>query len=196
MREGAMMIPPSMSEGPDAEGWLPAARRVASPNFDERPAGEAISLVVIHAISLPPGVFGGQFIEHLFLNELDVDAHPYFASLRDLKVSAHFLIARDGTLIQFVSCLSRAWHAGVSTWNGRLRCNDFSIGIELEGDDGHAFEEAQYASLMLLIAALQQRYPIESIVGHADVAPGRKTDPGPMFDWGRLSGISVPTVDR
>lgn len=196
MREDDSMRVSSMSAVIDAEGWLPAARRVESPNFDQRPVGEAIALVVIHAISLPPAVFGGRFVEQLFLNTLDVDAHPYFATLRDLKVSAHFFIARDGALIQFVSCHSRAWHAGISTWNGRSRCNDFSIGIELEGDDEHAFEEAQYASLMSLIEALQQRYPIQSIVGHADVAPGRKTDPGPMFDWGRLSGIFVPIVDR
>lgn len=170
----------------DADGWVSSAQRLESPNFDARPPGESISLLIIHAISLPPGEFGGDSIERLFLNSLDNEAHPYFATLRDLHVSAHFLIRRDGALVQFVSCLDRAWHAGVSLWQGRSRCNDFSIGIELEGCDDQAFEEAQYHRLSALVAALSRRYPIKAAVGHADVAPGRKTDPGPCFEWHRL----------
>lgn len=169
----------------DAGGWATTARRVESPNFDERPAGERISLAVVHAISLPPGVFDGDSVERLFLNLLDSEAHPYFASLRGLRVSAHFFIRRDGELIQFVSCLDRAWHAGVSNWRGRERCNDFSIGIELEGCDECCFADPQYDCLRQLLAALQQAYAIDDVVGHADIAPGRKTDPGPCFEWHR-----------
>ncbi len=177
----------------DADGWFSDAIRVDSPNHDARPVGESVSLVVIHAISLPPGQFGGNAVGQLFTNCLDAAAHPYFATIQGLRVSAHFFIRRDGELIQFVSTDRRAWHAGVSCWRGRQRCNDFSIGIELEGDHGdhggagHAYEEAQYCQLVALIHALRQRYPIGAIVGHCDVAAGRKSDPGPRFDWLRLS---------
>jgi AmpD protein len=169
----------------DAAGWLSGVRRVASPNCDRRPAGAKISLLVIHNISLPPGEFGGAFIEHLFTNTLDCDAHPYFDRLRGLKVSAHFLIRRDGSVIQFVPCGLRAWHAGVSEWRGRSRCNDFSLGIELEGADDAPFTDAQYASLARLTRRLRRRYPLTDITGHSDIAPARKTDPGPSFDWPR-----------
>jgi len=165
------------------DGLLEGARFVASPNRDARPEGVTIELVVIHNISLPPGEFGGPGIEDLFLNRLDPAAHPYFAGVAHLRVSAHFLIRRDGGLTQFVPCTERAWHAGVSQWRGRERCNDFSIGIELEGADEIPFEDAQYASLARLITALKGRYPIVAIAGHSDIAPGRKTDPGPLFDW-------------
>jgi len=168
------------------EGWADAARRVASPNFDERPAGGAISLVVVHAISLPPGQFGGDAIERLFTNTLAADAHPYFAAIAGVRVSAHFLIRRDGEVLQFVSCLARAWHAGVSSWQGVERCNDFSIGVELEGCDDLPFSDAQYAALVDLIASLRATCPIKAVVGHSDIAPGRKTDPGPHFFWQRL----------
>ncbi len=168
------------------DGWLPAARRLPSPNCDERPADAAISLVVVHAISLPPGEFGGPGILELFANRLDPAAHPYYRQIEGLRVSAHFLIRRDGELIQFVPCRQRAWHAGVSSWRGRTACNDFSIGIELEGSDDVAFEDAQYERLGSLLAELRQRYPIEAVTGHSDIAPGRKTDPGPHFQWHRV----------
>ncbi len=147
-----------------------------------------IDLLVIHAISLPPGCFGGPGIEELFTNRLDPAAHPYYREIAALRVSSHFLIRRDGGLTQFVACGRRAWHAGVSAWKGRERCNDFSIGIELEGTDDQPFEEAQYARLTALTRALQGRYPLTDIVGHADIAPGRKTDPGQCFDWARYRG--------
>ena len=169
------------------DGWLSPVRRIDSPNFDERPAGEVVSLVVIHAISLPPAQFGSDDIVHLFTNTLDPAAHPYFSTINHLRVSSHFLIRRDGELIQFVSCHKRAWHAGASTWNDRERCNDFSIGIELEGCDELPFEEAQYGRLSGLLALLGEIYPLQAIVGHSDVSPGRKTDPGPCFDWQRLA---------
>ncbi len=168
------------------DGWLAAARRVDSPNFDDRPADENVSLVVVHAISLPPSQFGSDDIERLFTNTLEVSRHPYFSQISTLRVSAHFLIRRDGALTQFVSCQKRAWHAGVSSWNGRDRCNDFSIGIELEGCDEQPFTDAQYVRLVGLIGSLCERYPIDSVAGHSDIAPGRKTDPGPCFDWQRL----------
>ena len=146
------------------------------------------TLIVIHNISLPPGEFGGSAIADLFLNQLDCNAHPYYdAHLRGLRVSSHFLIRRDGALEQFVSCDARAWHAGVSNFFGRERCNDFSIGVELEGTDDTAFDDAQYATLGALVRALVAHYPIEALAGHADIAPGRKTDPGPCFDWSRLA---------
>lgn len=182
-----------MSETPDAEadaGWLPGVRRVPSPNWDERPANESVRLVVIHAISLPPDEFGGPGIIQLFTNCLDPEAHPYFREIQGLRVSAHFLVRRDGELIQFVSCERRAWHAGASNWQGREKCNDFSIGIELEGCDRLAFEEAQYLTLNRLLDQLQHRYLIEAVVGHSDIAPGRKTDPGPCFDWHRVRNPS------
>lgn len=168
------------------DGRHAAARFVASPNCDDRPPDAAIDLLVIHAISLPPGEFGGEAVIDLFLNRLDPGAHPYFAGIAELRVSAHFLIRRDGALLQFVPCHRRAWHAGVSCWRGRDRCNDFSIGIELEGSDSVPFEDNQYRCLGSLVGALCGTYPIAGIAGHSDVAPGRKTDPGPCFDWERL----------
>jgi AmpD protein len=146
----------------------------------------AIELIVIHNISLPPGVFDGDAVIDLFTNQLDWDAHPYYQDIRGLKVSAHFFIRRDGTLIQFVPCMRRAWHAGVSSWQERERCNDFSIGIELEGTDDLPFTEVQYATLAPLVQLLKQAYPIRAVVGHSDIAPGRKTDPGPHFAWQRI----------
>jgi AmpD protein len=174
----------------DFAGWLPAARRVPSPNCDERPEGESIRLVVIHAISLPPGEFGGPGIIQLFSNSLDPEAHPYFREIQALRVSAHFLVRRDGELIQFVPCSRRAWHAGVSSWMGRESCNNFSVGIELEGCDQLPFEDDQYAALNALLAELRKHYLIEAVVGHSDIAPGRKTDPGPCFDWRRVYDMS------
>jgi len=168
------------------EGWLSGVRRVRSPNADARPDGTGVTLVVVHGISLPPGRFGGDAIERLFTNRLDPRAHPYYATLRDLRVSAHFLIRRDGALTQFVSCADRAWHAGASRWNGRERCNDYSIGIELEGTDDRPYTAKQYARLAALLRRLRRSWPIEDVAGHSDVAPGRKTDPGPSFDWKRL----------
>ncbi len=162
------------------------ARFVASPNFDARPDPADISLLVIHAISLPPDQFGGPYVKQLFTNRLDPSAHAYFETLKDLKVSAHLFIARDGALTQFVPFDRRAWHAGVSTFGGRQRCNDFSIGIELEGCDSQPFERAQYRALTVATKALLHAYPHllpAHIVGHSDIAPGRKTDPGPHFDW-------------
>jgi len=170
----------------DAEGWLNGARRAPSPNCDQRPEGVAISLIVLHNISLPPGEFGGPQIEALFTNRLDPSAHPYFETIRDLRVSAHFLIRRDGEPVQFAPCDKRAWHAGVSAWKGRERCNDFSVGIELEGSDDTAFAEAQYVVLNEMLEVLRQTYPISAVVGHSDIAPGRKTDPGPCFEWDRI----------
>lgn len=169
------------------QGWVEEAKHIPSPNADARTDGQTIDLVVIHNISLPPGSFGGNGVIDLFTNQLDPTAHPYYATIHTLKVSAHFLIRRDGTLIQFVACGQRAWHAGVSSWQGRERCNDFSIGIELEGDDFTPFEDAQYVTLNRLLSALRQHYPITGITGHADIAPGRKTDPGPHFDWARIT---------
>lgn len=173
------------------DGWLHGVERIPSPNHDPRPAGEATSLLVIHAISLPPGEFGGTAVADFFTNRLDPTAHPYFATIADRRVSAHFFIRRDGHLIQFVSCLDRAWHAGVSCCQGHERCNDFSLGIELEGDDHSPFATAQYATLNALIAALRGRFPLQACVGHADIAPGRKTDPGPHFEWSRIAWLDA-----
>ena len=177
----------------DESGVLAHAVQIASPNCDERPDGAGITLLVVHNISLPPGEFGGEAIVRLFTNTLDFSAHPYYETLRDLRVSAHFLIRRDGGLIQLVPCAMRAWHAGASSWGGRERCNDFSVGVELEGADDRAYAEPQYARLAGLLVGLRRKYPIIDIVGHADISPGRKTDPGPAFDWGRfrelLAGI-------
>ena len=158
----------------------------ASPNFDERPEGATVDVIVIHSISLPPGEFGGPHIEELFQNRLHPGAHPYFAGIAALKVSAHFLIRRDGGVIQFVDTDKRAWHAGVSSWNGRERVNDFSIGIEMEGTDERPFEDAQYEALNALLARLREKYGALPLTGHSQIAPGRKTDPGPSFDWSRL----------
>ena len=168
------------------EGWWRGARRCDSPNFGPRPAGTAVELALLHSISLPPGEYGGPAIEQLFTNRLDWGAHPYYESIRGLEVSAHFLVRRDGDCIQFVSCDQRAWHAGRSQWCGRDNCNDWSVGIELEGLEGGLFEPAQYHSLVRLLQALRERYPIAQVVGHEHVAPGRKLDPGAGFDWQRL----------
>ena len=164
------------------DGWFSCARKIESENFDERPEGVEISLIVIHAISLPPSVFGSNDVIDFFTNVLNPSQHPYFEHIHTLKVSAHFFIRRDGELIQFVSCDKRAWHAGVSSWRGQERCNDFSIGIELEGCDDKAFEGAQYQRLNDLIRTLRKHYPLTDIAGHSDISPGRKTDPGPCFD--------------
>jgi AmpD protein len=169
------------------DGLAEGVRYVASPNCDARPADTRIELIVVHNISLPPGEFGGSGIIDLFLNRLPRDAHPYYAGVAHLRVSAHFLIRRDGELVQFVPCARRAWHAGVSSWRGRECCNDFSVGIELEGADEIPFEDTQYERLRALIAALRVRYPIAEVAGHVDIAPGRKTDPGLAFDWSRIN---------
>ena len=179
-------MPISPPDMPDALGWLPAARRIPSPNCDLRPPGIAVELIVIHNISLPPGVFAGDAVIELFTNRLDWDADPYYRAIRGLRVSAHFFIRRDGSLLQFVPCALRAWHAGASNWQGRERCNDFSIGIELEGSDDVPFDDAQYATLRQLVDVLKAAYPIHGIAGHSDIAPGRKSDPGPHFAWHRL----------
>jgi AmpD protein len=157
-----------------------------SPHFDDRPEGERVSLVVIHNISLPPGEFGGPWIDDLFMGALDPQAHPYFGEIAGLRVSAHYLIRRDGSVVEYVPPDKRAWHAGPSCWKGRSRCNDFSIGIELEGADDVPFAEPQYESLAGLLAQLESRYGKLDVAGHSEVAPGRKTDPGPWFDWPRL----------
>lgn len=167
-------------------GWWSGARPVPSRNFNARPPGEVVDLVVVHSISLPPGEFGGEYIEALFTNRLDVTAHPFFATLQGLEVSAHFLIRRDGSLLQFVSCDDRAWHAGASVWRGRSRCNDYSIGIEVEGLEGGVFEPTQYQALARTLRQLAAHYPVTEVVGHEHVAPGRKCDPGPGFDWAQL----------
>lgn len=170
--------------------WWPPARRCPSPHQDARPEGVGVELIVIHAISLPPEQFGGPYIDDLFMGQLDPNAHPYFAGLHGIKVSAHIVIRRDGEAVQYVPFSRRAWHAGVSCWQGRTRCNDFSIGIELEGSDHQPFTDRQYARLIELIAWLRAAYPIldsdERLVGHQHIAPGRKTDPGPYFDWSRV----------
>jgi AmpD protein len=167
-------------------GWLRGAKRIDSPNFDARPEGERVSLVVIHNISLPPDEFGGPGVIELFTNCLDPAVHPYYAGIYRLRVSSHFFVRRDGELIQFVSTENRAWHAGASMWQGRGCCNDFSLGIELEGCDTLPFDERQYAALAVLLRRLAWRYPGYDIAGHSDIAPGRKTDPGPFFEWARL----------
>lgn len=171
------------------DGWYIRARKIASPNCDARPEDTIIDLVVIHAISLPPGVFGGEGVVQLFTNQLDPAAHTYYPAIAALKVSAHFFIRRDGQLIQFVPITARAWHAGVSTWEGRERCNDFSVGIELEGDDDTPFAPAQYATLQTVLQALTLALPIRAVTSHAHLAPGRKTDPGPHFDWAMVRAI-------
>jgi len=170
----------------DRKGWLASARTCPSPNFGQRPGGTLVDLIVIHSISLPPGQYGGPEVEQLFTNQLDWDAHPYFQTIRGLAVSSHFFIRRDGELVQFVALDSRAWHAGASCWLGRNNCNDHSVGIELEGLEGDRFEPAQYATLARLCAAIAKRMPIAHIVGHEHIAPGRKQDPGPGFDWAAL----------
>lgn len=173
-------------------GLIDTARFVASPNHDNRAAERSIELLVIHNISLPPQCYGGPGVEQLFTNSLNPDEHPYYAEIAHLRVSSHFFIRRDGELVQFVNTDQRAWHAGVSVWNGQERCNDFSIGIELEGSDFEAFTDAQYECLQQLVVVLAAAYPLKALAGHSDIAPGRKTDPGPFFDWTRLDACGLP----
>jgi N-acetyl-anhydromuramoyl-L-alanine amidase len=168
-------------------GWWRHAAWCRSPNCNARPPGEAVTLAIVHSISLPPGRYGGDAVARLFTNRLDTRADPYFAQLEGLRVSAHFFVRRDGTVLQFVSCDARAWHAGASRWRGRDGCNDWSVGIELEGLEGEPFERAQYRVLARLLRSLARRYPIAEVVGHEHVAPGRKGDPGPRFDWRGLT---------
>ena len=181
-------------------GWLAGARFVASPNFDARPTAVRPELIVLHNISLPPGQFGGPNIEQFFSNTLNRRAHPFFEEIAGLRVSAHFLIRRDGEIVQFVPTDRRAWHAGVSQWRGRERCNDFSLGIELEGMDDIPYTDEQYQAVVVLIAVLRSTYPTiasNAIVGHSDVAPSRKTDPGPAFDWARMrEGLRALSKNR
>ena len=187
MRPKPLMTLPEANLSPNASlwqnGWYRHARTLVSPNANQRPAGAQIDLVVIHSISLPPGEFGNGNVQRLFTNQLDWNAHPYFQGIRGLEVSAHFFISRTGNLWQFVSCDDRAWHAGPSAYRGRSQCNDDSIGIELEGLEGDAFEASQYETLASLCAAILQAYPVAHIAGHEHIAPGRKADPGAEFDW-------------
>lgn len=176
----------SPSQGAWQQGWYRFAHRCPSPNWGPRPAGCTIDLVVLHSISLPPGHYGGDAVPQLFTNRLDWNAHPYFQSIKGLQVSAHFFVRRGGELWQFVSCDDRAWHAGRSHHSGRDNCNDFSIGIELEGLEGDAFEPAQYETLSALLPALAAHYPVRHIAGHEHIAPGRKADPGAGMDWAFL----------
>ena len=178
------------------EGWWAGARAVASPNFGPRPAGAAITLAVLHSISLPPGEYRGDAVERLFTNRLAWDAHPYYQDIRGLQVSAHFFVRRSGRVLQFVSCDQRAWHAGASTWRGRENCNDWSIGIELEGLEGDSFEPAQMRCLARLLQTVSRRYPLAEAVGHEHIAPGRKADPGPGFDWRALKRALGPGGPR
>ena len=184
------------------DGWWAGARWRPSPNVGDRPAGERPTLAIVHSISLPPGVYRGDAVERLFTNRLDWDAHPYFQGIRGLKVSAHFLVRRSGRVLQFAATTRRAWHAGASLWRGRDNCNDWSIGIELEGLEGGPFEAAQYRTLARLLRALARRHPLGEVVGHEDVAPGRKADPGAGFDWLQLArrlhgtGLQLPRARR
>ena len=173
-------------------GHLSGARQLSSPNFDLRPDGVVTDLIIVHGISLPPGEYGGPWIDRLFTNPLDWGAHPYFRQIEGMRVSSHLLIRRDGEVVQYVPFQARAWHAGVSNFAGRERCNDFSIGIELEGTDDTAYEIVQYRELARVILALCNAYPalsLQRLVGHSDVAPGRKSDPGECFDWPRLRAM-------
>lgn len=169
-----------------ADGLVAGARYLASPNCDSRPAGQAVSLLVVHSISLPPGQYGGDQIERLFTNRLDPSEHPYFAEIAGVRVSAHLLLRRNGDAVQFVPLHMRAWHAGESIWRGQARCNDFSVGVELEGGGDDDYTEAQYARLIELTRALRAALPLREFAGHSDIAPGRKTDPGDRFDWQRF----------
>jgi N-acetyl-anhydromuramoyl-L-alanine amidase len=169
------------------EGWWQHARRVRSPNFGPRPEGTQVTLAIVHSISLPPGEYGSDDVERFFTNRLDASAHPYFEQISAQRVSAHFFIRRDGEVVQFVSCDQRAWHAGTSQWRGRDNCNDWSIGIELEGLEGERFERAQYRALIRLMHSLRIRYPLTEVIGHEHVAPSRKADPGARFEWPRLA---------
>lgn len=190
-------IPAASDWQMDAQGWCLQAQILVSPNFGSRPDDANIDLLVIHNISLPLAEFGGNYVLDLFQNQLDCDAHPSFSDLRGLQVSSHFLIRRDGQLFQFVSGLARAWHAGISSFHGQDGCNDYSIGIELEGCDTSPFSEAQYHSLEQLTHCLLRHFPIQYIAGHQDIAPGRKTDPGPFFEWARYQqSLSGWTVER
>lgn len=181
-------------------GLIEPARQCLSPNQDARPDGAALELIVLHGISLPPGEFGGAEIEAFFLNELDCDAHSYFGQIRGMAVSAHLLIRREGEVVQFVPFIQRAWHAGESTFRGRGCCNDYSIGIELEGEDQTPYDERQYEVLVAVLRALMTAYPKitpREIAGHCDIAPGRKSDPGPAFDWRRLyDGLGEPLENK
>ncbi|MBN7771716.1 1,6-anhydro-N-acetylmuramyl-L-alanine amidase AmpD [Marinobacter daepoensis] len=173
-------------------GRFPGARWCPSPNFGARPDGAPISLLVVHNISLPPGQFGGPHIENFFCNRLDTGVHPYFETIAELQVSAHALVQRDGTVLQFVSCLDRAWHAGRSSFQGRDECNDYSIGIELEGTDDQPYTDAQYRALSRLATLVMAAWPDvtgDRVAGHSDIAPGRKTDPGPAFNWGYFKSL-------
>lgn len=192
MKRPAASVSVDALRAADESGWLEGVRRVASPNCDDRPAGVQPDLIVVHGISLPPGEFGGPWIDALFTNSLPVDQHPFFGEIAPLRVSAHALVRRDGEIVQYVPFHRRAWHAGESRWRGRERCNDFSIGIELEGTDASAYEPVQYTILARLIARLCRVYPTlapDRIVGHSDVAPGRKSDPGIAFDWPLLRAL-------
>jgi AmpD protein len=183
-----MMTQPNAVFSIDSDGWCEQARKVPSPHHNERASVDDISLLVVHGISLPPGEFGGPWIDDLFLGRLDPTAHPYFTSIHQLRVSAHCLIRRDGELVQYVPFGARAWHAGISSWEGREACNDFSIGIELEGTDEQPYSDAQYEVLSGLSRTISRHYPAitaQRIVGHCDIAPGRKTDPGDSFEWQR-----------
>lgn len=174
----------------DEAGWIDGVLQIPSPNCDERPSAAAIELVVVHSISLPPGVFRGDGVTALFTNALDPARHAYYRWIADLRVSAHALIRRDGRIVQYVPFRRRAWHAGVSRWMGRERCNDFSVGIELEGSDHAIFEVAQYTALDGLVESLRMAYGVSGIAGHCEIAPGRKTDPGPLFDWMQMSSTA------
>jgi len=168
--------------------WLSQASKVPSPNYDDRPIGQAVSLLVVHCISLPPEQFGGDYIDQLFCNQLNPDEHPYFKQIYQLKVSSHLLIKREGGVVQYVAFDKRAWHAGLSDYKGRQKCNDFSIGIELEGSENQLYTDTQYQQLIAITETLIAHYPdlySQNIVAHSDIAPGRKTDPGPSFDWDR-----------
>jgi AmpD protein len=190
------MTPTEFCFSIDDAGWCREIHQVRSPNYDARPSQVAINLLVIHNISLPPGEYGGDYIEALFTNQLDCKAHPYFAQLEGLRVSAHFLIRRDGSATQFVSTHDRAWHAGVSTFDDHEKCNDFSIGIELEGDDHTPFCDVQYRTLVALTKALVVAHPLAHVTGHEHIAPGRKTDPGPQFDWDRYRSEMATLIVR
>lgn len=170
-------------------GYVSGIRQITSPYFTERPSASLPTLLVIHNISLPPNQYGNGFVEHLFSGQLDTTTHPYFSTIEDLQVSCHFFLARDGELVQFVSCDKSAWHAGESTFEGRNKCNDFSIGIEMEGTDEEAFTAIQYQILAQLTLLISRYYPIKNIVGHSDIAPERKTDPGPFFDWDQYTQL-------
>ena len=197
MQQRPLMTLPEAAVPPDTglwrQGWYRHARALASPNVNQRPAGALIDLIVIHSISLPPGEFGNGNVQRLFANQLDWDTHPYFQGIRGLEVSAHFFISRSGELWQFVGCDDRAWHAGQSVYRGRSQCNDDSIGIELEGLEGNSFETLQYETLASLCAALLEAYPVAHIAGHEHIAPRRKLDPGPGFDWMQLQdSLALP----